>query len=638
METTDENFCHRAMRLAAALLFIYCTATPALADAPADCPSCDTLNKLVDFVKDRMPEEDSSLYSAPDAQTLVDWRQTISQIMAGQCETLVLPTTLSNHYTVLAFTDAADGRDYCVLYETGDNDVNGVIDRGWGTFVFSGAGDAKNLSIDVPHPLHDSDTPAQGIAIFKGTNARTFAMAGAHRNAIDAPSPCINNPDYKLADATHNAQHTFQATTQALNAHYAAEGQEYTALQFHGMGESTCADVDVYITHGTDQTPADGALIDQLKENFSAAIPAPWNWLVAVPGDAPGCNLNGISNVQGRLLNGVTEDSVCQIQAAGYSGHFVHIEQKKAARNDSVYAHWIAAINALDFDSVPAPASLHVTSPNGAETWDLGAQASIAWDSESIDGLVHIALFKGDDYRKTIHHGTANDGEYSWIVPDYLAEASDYRVRVRSVEDTQLKDYSDAFFTIEHGASTPSLLVTLPNGGEVWEKSQQQIVTWNSTAIAGQVKISLHKNGSYYKTIANSAPNTGFYAWVVPSYVAAGDAYTVRVRSVDDTSIKDFSDQNFSVLEAAQPLLTADSYPNPFNPETTIRFSLPVAEQVKVQVYDALGQRVATLVDGYRSAGTHHVRFAASHLGSGYYFFRIETSDQALVRRMLLLK
>jgi hypothetical protein len=110
------------------------------------------------------------------------------------------------------------------------------------------------------------------------------------------------------------------------------------------------------------------------------------------------------------------------------------------------------------------------------------------------------------------------------------------------------------------------------------------------------------------------------------------------VRSVDDTSIKDFSDQNFSVVEAAHPLLTADSYPNPFNPETTIRFSLPVAEQVKVQVYDALGQRVATLVDGYRSAGTHHVRFAASHLGSGYYFFRIETSDQALVRRMLLLK
>jgi hypothetical protein len=139
-------------------------------------------------------------------------------------------------------------------------------------------------------------------------------------------------------------------------------------------------------------------------------------------------------------------------------------------------------------------------------------------------------------------------------------------------------------------------------------------------------------------TIATTAPNTGFYSWSVPSYVAPGDAYSVRVRSVDNTSIKDFSDQVFSIVETAQPLLAADNYPNPFNPETTIRFSLPTPSQVKVQVYDALGQRVSTLVDGYRAAGAHQVRFAASHLGSGYYLFRIETSKQTLVHSMLLLK
>ena len=63
-----------------------------------------------------------------------------------------------------------------------------------------------------------------------------------------------------------------------------------------------------------------------------------------------------------------SQNSVCQTQAAGYSGNFVHIEQKKSVRSDSVYAHWIAAINALDFDATPAPATIAVTSPNGLET------------------------------------------------------------------------------------------------------------------------------------------------------------------------------------------------------------------------------------------------------------------------------
>ncbi|MFT5086387.1 MAG: hypothetical protein ACI8PG_000735 [Planctomycetota bacterium] len=123
----------------------------------------------------------------------------------------------------------------------------------------------------------------------------------------------------------------------------------------------------------------------------------------------------------------------------------------------------------------------------------------------------------------------------------------------------------------------------------------------------------------------------------MPSYVAPGDAYSVHVRSVDNTSIKDFSDQVFSIVEMAQPLWPADNYPTPFNPETTIRFSLPTPSQVKVQVYGALGQPVSTLVGGYRAAGAHQVRFAASHLGSGYYLFRIETSKQTLVHSMLLL-
>lgn len=67
----------------------------------------------------------------------------------------------------------------------------------------------------------------------------------------------------------------------------------------------------------------------------------------------------------------------------------------------------------------------------------------------------------------------------------------------------------------------------------------------------------------------------------------------------------------------------SQNYPNPFNPQTTIEFALPRDSYVRLQVYDALGQGVATLVDEYRAAGRYAQAFDASALTSGVYFFRL---------------
>jgi hypothetical protein len=80
------------------------------------------------------------------------------------------------------------------------------------------------------------------------------------------------------------------------------------------------------------------------------------------------------------------------------------------------------------------------------------------------------------------------------------------------------------------------------------------------------------------------------------------------------------------------------NFPNPFNPSTTIRFSIPNTGKVTLKVYNLLGMEVATLVDGELSAGTHRVTFEASNLPSGVYFYRIDAGSFSDVRKMALLK
>ncbi|MBU0517954.1 T9SS type A sorting domain-containing protein [bacterium] len=86
----------------------------------------------------------------------------------------------------------------------------------------------------------------------------------------------------------------------------------------------------------------------------------------------------------------------------------------------------------------------------------------------------------------------------------------------------------------------------------------------------------------------------------------------------------------------SQKLLT--NYPNPFNPTTTISFTLELGSNVELAVFDVSGREVARLVDGYRNAGSHEVNFDASHLSSGVYIYRLSTGTQTLSGKIVLMK
>jgi hypothetical protein len=80
------------------------------------------------------------------------------------------------------------------------------------------------------------------------------------------------------------------------------------------------------------------------------------------------------------------------------------------------------------------------------------------------------------------------------------------------------------------------------------------------------------------------------------------------------------------------------NFPNPFNPATKINFSLPVEGFVTLNVYNSIGQQVATLVSESKTAGTYTVNFDASDLTSGIYFYKISSGNFTETKKMILLK
>jgi hypothetical protein len=80
------------------------------------------------------------------------------------------------------------------------------------------------------------------------------------------------------------------------------------------------------------------------------------------------------------------------------------------------------------------------------------------------------------------------------------------------------------------------------------------------------------------------------------------------------------------------------NHPNPFNPETVIKYSLPVGGLVVLNLYNALGEKVAELVNGYQQPGDHSVKFNAAGLTSGIYLYELKAGNFSSAKKMILMK
>ena len=114
--------------------------------------------------------------------------------------------------------------------------------------------------------------------------------------------------------------------------------------------------------------------------------------------------------------------------------------------------------------------------------------------------------------------------------------------------------------------------------------------------------------------------------------------YQYRLKQIDyDGSFKYSNVVEVNVLIPTKFSLE-QNYPNPFNPSTTIQYSIPESENVKLSIYNTIGEEVSKLVNGYKEAGTYKVNFNASKLSSGIYYYKIIAGNFSSVKKMILLK
>jgi hypothetical protein len=144
-------------------------------------------------------------------------------------------------------------------------------------------------------------------------------------------------------------------------------------------------------------------------------------------------------------------------------------------------------------------------------------------------------------------------------------------------------------------------------------------------------------------TLKGNTDSTGLDFLSNPVQLAAGShSFTFSggnfnldyVQLIKDSVVAGITDHK--VLPTSYSL--SQNYPNPFNPTTNINFSVAKASNVKLIIYNILGQRVATLINGYMSAGTYTYRFDASNLASGIYLYSLEAGSYRMNKKMVLLK
>jgi len=114
--------------------------------------------------------------------------------------------------------------------------------------------------------------------------------------------------------------------------------------------------------------------------------------------------------------------------------------------------------------------------------------------------------------------------------------------------------------------------------------------------------------------------------------------YVYRLKQIDNDGSYSYSNELRIMVGNKPQVYDVKNYPNPFNPQTVIRFDIPKASKVKLQVFNVLGQLVETLVDEYMKAGVYERIFDGSRLASGIYTTVLQAEGVNVVRKMQLIK
>ncbi len=247
-----------------------------------------------------------------------------------------------------------------------------------------------------------------------------------------------------------------------------------------------------------------------------------------------------------------------------------------------------------------------------------------------------------------IERSINNNG--NWMLIDSLSENS------TSFTDTGLLDGTRYYYRIfayniagnssySNESAGATKLIPPYNLQAASTEANKIDLTWQDTSSSESgfiIERKLDETGTY-SAIDSVAANVTSY---LDSNLAVGTYYVYRVKAYNSLVQSDYSNEfgatvtkvGNNVKNIPGNFMIYQNYPNPFNPSTTIKYQIPSAALVQIAVYDLLGRKAATLVNGYQPAGYYEILFNASKLSSGIYFYKITAGKYNAIRKMILLK
>ena len=300
----------------------------------------------------------------------------------------------------------------------------------------------------------------------------------------------------------------------------------------------------------------------------------------------------------------------------------------------------------------PHPDSwIQLDAPGMAEIIAPGSMYEFKWSSQAVTGPINIdlSLDRGKSFTVSVVQGTENDGSYVWQAPSYFNLA---KVVARVTDAASgLYDINDGYFAL---MNPQNIFLTLRNpvAGDTLHPGEVCVIKWIERGFNGLVDIYLMQDvGFPWKKFADKKNASGEYQWLVPDVVTEN----CRIKVADAADGDPVAESGvFSILPAGAgqagstrglslaslptQLELVQNYPNPFNPQTTIHFGLPQDAHVLLQLFDALGRNVATLIDAEMEAGWHTVDWNGKDFPSGIYTAVLQSRSQRLIRQMSLIK
>ncbi len=222
-----------------------------------------------------------------------------------------------------------------------------------------------------------------------------------------------------------------------------------------------------------------------------------------------------------------------------------------------------------------------------------------------------------------------------------------YIYRVADFKDvTMPQPYKFVESSFQLQLNLPSSGITFNNSFALANNSNNSVLIWKNIEEAGDASKVIVLG---QQSLAQTAPGVGINKLHFPGSLAA-DGNNLWVGEFKFSSrILKFS-YSFSTNIENETLPNQfqlfQNYPNPFNPETVISYTIPNVEtrrgeslqHVKLRVYDALGREVAILIDEEKAAGKYEIKFDASKLPSGVYFYRLQAGGFSETKKMIVIK